>query len=431
MRTLVLLATAFYACGSHSPSLSTLPGPALRHLAGQLRLPFGTDILDTWPQPLKSDAEYAAIVATQFNFGNPDWCACWAIAQPSSSTEPPNYSCFDEVARFVANANMTSRTNAILPSAHNLLAPEATNLPRWLRDGAKNGTLSAAAVRAAFKHRIDTAVSHWLAAPGLTFNGLIVINEALWNQDMAWKGGAYAEWPGNWVFGPTENLFAWAFAQDQRGAAAAAAGASSPTDWFSQTFVWARAAADAAGYTRSQLPLLYTDYGIETATPKADAVLRLLTEQLSAGTPIDGIGFQAHLQCDCRGYPLQPGCNHPAALVANMQRFVNLGLAVWITELDVAMAAGCTQEMQAEVYGAVLEACLQLRPHCSSFMLWGFTDRYTWLDNVTQTPAVLDADYRPKPAYFALQQRLVAALKRHSSQGNGEAAANATSHAAT
>ena len=28
---------------------------------------------------------------------------------------------------------------------------------------------------------------------------------------------------------------------------------------------------------------------------------------VQAGTPIDGIGFQAHLRCDCGNYPPQPG----------------------------------------------------------------------------------------------------------------------------
>ena len=184
------------------PHIASLPGPALRDLAAQLHLPFGTDLLDTWPRPLESDAKYVATARTQFDFGNPDWCATWAIAQPVSLQQAPDYVCYDEVDRFVMNANMSIRTNAILANAHNLLAPEATDLPIWLIEGSKNGTLSALAVQAAFKSRIERAVAHWLGAPGTNFHGLIVINEALWNQDMTWKGGSYSGWPGSWVFGP-------------------------------------------------------------------------------------------------------------------------------------------------------------------------------------------------------------------------------------
>lgn len=38
-----------------------------------------------------------------------------------------------------------------------------------------------------------------------------------------------------------------------------------------------------------------------------------------------------------------------------MQRFAGLGLRIWVTELDVAMAPGCTQQMQAAVYASVLK----------------------------------------------------------------------------
>ena len=73
-------------------------------------------------------------------------------------------------------------------------------------------------------------------------------------------------------------------------------------------------------------------------TRQADALLRLLSELIEAGDfPIDGVGFQAHLQCDCGGYPPQPGCDNATVIAENMKRFSELGLAVWITELDVAM----------------------------------------------------------------------------------------------
>merc|ERR1712070_1063097 len=97
-------------------------------------------------------------------------------------------------------------------------------------------------------------------------------------------------WPNNWLFSPDDNIYAWAFDTASPGAAAG-------TDWFSQPFKWAAAARDAAGFTREQVPLLYNDYGIETGTDKANAVLRFLSEQLAAGAPIDGVGLQAHMQC--------------------------------------------------------------------------------------------------------------------------------------
>merc|ERR1711865_15962 len=139
-------------------------------------------------------------------------------------------------------------------------------------------------------------------------------------------------------------------------------------------------------------------------TAKANATYRLLKEMLAAGVPIDGVGFQAHMQCDCMNWPVQPGCDDPVLIGANLQRFIDLGLSVWITELDVTMVDGCTEEMQAAVYGSVLQACLDKAPHCDSFMLWGFTDNYNWLS--AKTPCILDKEYKPKPAFFTLQQKL-------------------------
>ena len=114
---------------------------------------------------------------------------------------------------------------------------------------------------------------------------------------------------------------------------------------------------------------LCPQYGIETPGAKTDAVLRWVTEQKAAGVPIDGVGFQSHLTCNC------PGCNDTATIAATMQRYVKAGFKVWVTELDVQMVEGCTEEDQAAVYSAVLGACLSLKEHCDSFMVWGFTVR--------------------------------------------------------
>ena len=96
--------------------------------------------------------------------------------------------------------------------------------------------------------------------------------------------------------------------------------------------------------------------------------------------------------------------NGTAAVLANFRRFVDAGFHVWVTEMDVQMLPGCTEEDQAAVYGAVLGACLALKEHCDAFMVWGFSDRYTWLP--TKAPNLYTADYRPKPAYYALREVL-------------------------
>ena len=262
-----------------------------------------------------------------------------------------------------------------------------------------------AQVRDFLQHRIEAVVPRWVNS-GVEVRGIFPINEAIANQPYKGRGG----WPLTWLTGAEENMFSWAFGNETQNS----------TDWFGQTFRWVRAAADKAGATK--LRLFYNDYGIETPGAKTDAVYRWVTEQKKNGVPIDGVGFQAHMSCDCRD-----GCNDTRVVAANMRRFIQAGFAVWVTELDVKMSEGCTEQdqvitclasnclplpelanvfvvLQAAVYSALLGACLANAPHCDSFMTWGFTDKFTWLPGTS--PLIFDEQYQPKPAYFALQKLL-------------------------
>ena len=63
------------------------------------------------------------------------------------------------------------------------------------------------------------------------------------------------------------------------------------------------------------------------------------SEQKAAGVPIDGIGFQAHMNCKT-----VLASNGTAAVLANFRRFVDAGFHVWVTEMDVQMLPGCTED---------------------------------------------------------------------------------------
>ena len=60
--------------------------------------------------------------------------------------------------------------------------------------------------------------------------------------------------------------------------------------------------------------------------------------------------------------------------------------------------------MQAEVYAALMQACLD-EPMCESFETWGFTDKYSWRGE-SQHPLLFNADYSPKLAVTALADTL-------------------------
>jgi len=115
---------------------------------------------------------------------------------------------------------------------------------------------------------------------------------------------------------------------------------------------------------------------------------------IEKGTPIDGVGFQLHIDSAFDRFD---------EVTANFQRAADLNLDIYITELDVAMEGETTEMDQAIVYERILDICLT-QPRCKALQIWGFTDQYSW--RRATTPLVFDTEYQPKPAYFALQRRL-------------------------
>ena len=159
------------------------------------------------------------------------------------------------------------------------------------------------------------------------------------------------------------------------------------TEYIKKAFDRARLNAPAAA-------LIYNDYNISTPGPKSDAVYTLLESELAAGTPIDGIGFQMHIDT---------GFNQFDAVAERFATFAALGLDIYITELDVSILDGDTEEEQAQIFKSVTELCIA-EPACKALQVWGITDRYSWLDEFN--PLLLDRSYQPKAAYFAVQEAL-------------------------
>jgi endo-1,4-beta-xylanase len=117
--------------------------------------------------------------------------------------------------------------------------------------------------------------------------------------------------------------------------------------------------------------------------------------------PINGVGLQMHVSVD--GYP------PPHDVLANMKRLAALGLEVQITEMDVKIQDD-PRPMQvrlaaeAQIYRDMLSTCLVVE-QCTAFVMWGFTDRHSWIPGATghpDAPLIFDAAYHPKPAFFAL-----------------------------
>ncbi len=159
-------------------------------------------------------------------------------------------------------------------------------------------------------------------------------------------------------------------------------------DHIAKAFTRARAGAPSA-------KLIYNDYDIAFGGAKTEAVYTLMLDLLADGIPVDGIGFQMHLDTDFKKFN---------EITTTMERFANLGLEIYITELDVSMQAESTEAEQAIVYANVLAACLA-QEKCKSLQVWGVADHYSWRKD--DLPLLLDRNYRAKPAYTALQNTFV------------------------
>ncbi len=148
--------------------------------------------------------------------------------------------------------------------------------------------------------------------------------------------------------------------------------------------------------------LLYNDYNIEPMNSKSNAVFSMAQDFVNRGVPIDGIGFQMHLTSG--GIDIN-------SLRSNIQRFANLGLDIYITEMDVRYSTPISQAnltAQATIYQNVLDACMDTSA-CKALQVWGIPDKYSWVPETfpgTGAALIFDDNYNAKPAYFSIQTRL-------------------------
>ncbi len=152
-----------------------------------------------------------------------------------------------------------------------------------------------------------------------------------------------------------------------------------------------------------QAILSYNDGGGEGKGRKSEAIYARVQDLVLRGVPIHGVGFQMHLSLS--RHP------EPSDVAANMKRLAALGLQIHVTEMDVAITGVATPanlSAQARIYRDALRVCLSAH-NCSAFTLWGFTDRYSWISQLSSNSGealIFDDAYRPKPAYAALREVL-------------------------
>lgn len=165
----------------------------------------------------------------------------------------------------------------------------------------------------------------------------------------------------------------------------------------------------AAAAADPDTKLYYNDYNIEYAGAKSTAAQNLVKSLKARGIKIDGVGLQAHF--------IAGSTPSTSAQTTNMQAFIDLGVQVAVTELDVRIKLPVTDALlaqQSKDYVSTVDACLAVGRSCVGVTVWDFYDKYSWVPSTFSgqgAACLFDDNLVKKPAYYGI----VAALGGNSS----------------
>jgi endo-1,4-beta-xylanase len=327
------------------PSPVVVPPAApepLRLFAQALGFEVGTAVR---PEPLFCEDDYAQVLGREYNQVTPELDLTFSTLRPEFATF--SFRIPDAMVDFAEQRGMAVY-------GHTLVWGEA--LPPWLTE-AQLGPAQAAAV---LQNHIQNVVGHYAGR----MDAWNVVNEAI-DYDGSLRDTLWLQ-----TIGP---------------------------DYIDQAFQWAHEADPDAR-------LIYNDFQDEGLGVKSDGVFALVQGMVQRGVPIDGVGFQAHLEL---GFP------HPSReeIAANMDRYAALGIDVYITEMDVTITGTPSEAdlvAQAAIYEHMMHVCVT-KPNCHALVTWGFTDKHSWVPELVPgagSALPFDANYAPKPAYYALRHGL-------------------------
>jgi endo-1,4-beta-xylanase len=300
-----------------------------------------------------NDERYSSILTNHYNLAlldnTPNWYFTDGGLRPSRNEY--NFSQMDGLVSFAKKHDMAIQ-------AHHFVWGEEKWLPDWL----KNGNYNKEEVLEIMKDHIYTV--------GKRYSGKVqewtVVNEA---HSRGQKFNNLKDW---WKEALGDNKY------------------------IDNAFVWAREADP-------QAKLILNDFGNETYGSISDEMYEYIKNALLRGIPIDGVGFQMHID----------GSNPPSKseVIENMRRFGSLGINVYVTEFDVNMAnvngsENTRNSTQAKIYYDMARACIESMV-CKSFSILGITDKETWyayLGYQNSDPLIFDEEYNMKPSFCSLYE---------------------------
>lgn len=335
------------------------PTPTLRDAAATHGIKIGTA---ADPEFL-GESSYSSILGTEFSQLEPENQMKFGLIHPRPNTDPNPYdfSGADTLVSFAQTHSMVVRGHTLV--WHN-------QVPDWLTNGISGGTIDSTQLSTILQGHIQTVMTH--------YSGKVyawdVVNEAF-NEDGTLSDTLWYDQPGIGFGGQG-------------------------TKYIEQALTWAHAADPNA-------KLFYNDFNDEIVNLKSDAIYTMAADFKNRGVPLNGIGFQMHIDLTF---------DNPLTLTSftnNLQRFAALGMELHITELDIRLHSSDSVSLtaQAHLYGEIVNICMQ-QPACKVIQTWGFTDAHSWI------PIFIpgwgwglpwDASYQKKPAYVAI----LATLQSH------------------
>jgi endo-1,4-beta-xylanase len=342
---LVAAATIIWSTTARTPNL---PNPPLKELAAN----HGVQLGNFASLSRLNDKPYSNILTGQYGFvtmdGEPNWTFNDGALRPSPDTY--DFRNLDKVMRYAQAHNMPVQ-------AHHLVWGEEKWLPAWL----KNGHYDKAQLLDIIHRHIQTVAGRYKGQ----IREWTVVNEAFSRASHIY--GLHDWWADH--------------IGDQ--------------SYIDQSFIWAHQADPKA-------KLILNDFNNETENNISNAMYNYVKGAKARGIPIDGVGFQMHLD----------GTDPPKKedIIKNMQRFAKLGVGVYVTEFDVNMnSVQGTQlhrdRLESDIYYNVARACIESKV-CHSFAELGITDKASWYNEMglkNADPLPFDEKYRPKPAFYSFR----------------------------
>ncbi|MFB9275525.1 endo-1,4-beta-xylanase [Cohnella cellulosilytica] len=304
----------------------------------------------------------------------------YSIMTPENDMKPQYLSSANGVYSY-ANADTLvdwAQANNIKVHGHTLVW-HSQSAP-WLTTGTDNGPLTRAEAKANMEQYIGNVAGH--------FKGKVVSWDVV---NEAFDGGSGL--PADWKIvlrkdSPWYKAYANG-ADESRG--------ESGADYIYDAFVLARLADPGA-------TLYYNDYN-ETVAWKREA-MALMAEELNEKWKTDernaepgrllveGIGMQAHYWIESLD---------PDTVEASIARFIQAGVKVSVTELDIPSTGTLTEEkmaLQAELYAKLFVIYKKYASSIERVTFWGKADSQSW--RASGSPLLFDKLLAAKPAFYAV-----------------------------